>query len=37
MSAGCAFQNQVILSELVGELFDFESAAHAAHVSAYWL
>ena len=34
MSAGCAFQDQLILSELVGELLDFESAAHPAHVSA---
>jgi len=37
MSAGFAFQDQLILSELIGELFDFESAAHPAHVSAYRL
>lgn len=37
MSAGCAFQDQLILSELVGEFFDFESAAHPAYVSAYRL
>jgi hypothetical protein len=37
MPAGSAFQDQLILSELVGELFDFESAAHPAHVNAYRL
>ena len=37
MSADFALQHQIILSEFVGELFDFESAAHPAHVSPYRL
>jgi hypothetical protein len=34
MPAGFAFQDQLVLSELIGELFYFEIAAHLAHGSA---
>lgn len=36
MAAGFALQIKVILTEFIGELFDFESAAHSLNSASAW-